>query len=174
MRLKWSKHRTVNAHEYKGSFRKRLARLFLQGWPRWVGIPRSVWRCWLREARPAAPVQLGAFAGVTHPLWALPPKHRRRRARSCAARLRWFCRDPRGAGRSGGDPCRRRRPCPPAGTRSPACSAPAAAASCALSSAKGAARASPTRRAPGSRCGGRAAATASWRRARSATAAPAR
>ncbi|KAL4680736.1 hypothetical protein H8959_022677 [Pygathrix nigripes] len=63
---------------------------------------------------------------------------------------------------------------PPVGTRSRACSAPAAAASCAPSSARGAARASLMPRTPDSPCCPRAAGTASWRRARSVTAALAR
>ncbi|XP_063515502.1 disintegrin and metalloproteinase domain-containing protein 33 isoform X4 [Pongo pygmaeus] len=62
----------------------------------------------------------------------------------------------------------------PPGTRFRACSAPAAAASCAPSSARGAARASPMPRTPDSRCRRRSAGTASWRRARSVTAALAR
>ncbi|XP_070103911.1 disintegrin and metalloproteinase domain-containing protein 33 isoform X4 [Equus caballus] len=66
------------------------------------------------------------------------------------------------------------RPSPAVGTRSRACSAPAAAASCGPSSARGAGRALPMRRTLGSCCRARGAGTASWRRARSATAALAR
>ncbi|XP_016883569.1 disintegrin and metalloproteinase domain-containing protein 33 isoform X10 [Homo sapiens] len=62
----------------------------------------------------------------------------------------------------------------PPGTRFRACSAPAAAASCAPSSARGAALASPMPRTPDSRCRRRSAGTASWKRARSVTAALAR
>lgn len=65
-------------------------------------------------------------------------------------------------------------PSPPVGAHSRGCSAPAAGASCAPSSARGAVRAFPTRPTRGSSCPGRAAGTASWRTARSATAAPAR
>lgn len=67
-----------------------------------------------------------------------------------------------------------RRPFPRVGTRSRECSAPAAADSCAPSSAKGAEHAYLTPRTRGSWCGPRTAETALWRRAKSATAARAR